>query len=147
MNPLRLPPFWFLLAVGAQFALAWTERPPAENAWRVGAGAAVVALGAAAVLGAFASFVRAGTPVRPFARPERLITSGLFRFSRNPLYLGEAIMLVGLAWMLGSWGAACVAPVFAALVHALFVRPEERLLRDRFGEAFERYRRRVRPWV
>ncbi|MFP4261504.1 MAG: hypothetical protein ACLFS1_10540, partial [Opitutales bacterium] len=84
----RLPPFWFLLAVLAQFALAWhapgsaTSLPLSLPGWLLLLG------GIALVLAAAGRFGKWRTPITPFKEPKHCITDGVFRYSRNPLYLG-----------------------------------------------------------
>jgi protein-S-isoprenylcysteine O-methyltransferase Ste14 len=149
----RLPPFWFFLAVVAQFTLVW-------RAGRVGTyplpfagwlpqclGWGLLVGGGVIVLWAAHRFHRWQTPIHPFQEPINFITDGPFRFSRNPIYLGQLLMLLGLACMF--WVPAAFLPLFffVPLVHILFILPEERLLRVRFGEVFESYRRRTRPWI
>lgn len=94
-------------------------------------------------------FAAEGTTVNPL-RPEAastLVAHGVFRFSRNPMYL--ALLLVLLAW--GSWlgnGAAFVVPpLFVLAMNRLQIGPEERALEAMFGTEFEAYRRRVRRWL
>jgi protein-S-isoprenylcysteine O-methyltransferase Ste14 len=147
MNPLKLPPFWFLLAVLAQFALAWNAGAAAFATVRVVAGYLLVAGGIALVLLAWREFRRHETPICTFREPSVLLTGGPFRFSRNPVYLGQVAMLLGLALLHGAWTALLPVFVFVPLMHRIFVRPEERMLRETFGDRFQTYRRRVRAWI
>ena len=143
----RLPPFWFLLAVLAQFAIAW--HAPVVTAPLVLSllGWLLLAGGIALVLAAAQRFQKWRTPIKPFQEPKHCITDGVFRYSRNPLYLGEVIMLLGLAALLGTWLALLPIPIFAAVIQRVFILPEERLLQAHFGSAYQSYRRRVRRWV
>lgn len=142
-----LPPFWFLLTVLAQFALAW-HAPAAATPLPLGLLGGLLLLGGIGlVLAAAQRFQKWHTPIMPFREPVHCITDGVFRFSRNPLYLGEVVMLLGLASLLGTWYALLPVPVFVLIIQWLFIRPEERLLREHFGTGYESYRRRVRRWV
>jgi protein-S-isoprenylcysteine O-methyltransferase Ste14 len=92
-------------------------------------------------------FERAGTPIRPGSRGGALVTDGVFRFSRNPMYLGMAAALLGAALILGSPLALVVVPAFVWVIDRSFVSMEERILEEEFGEAYRRYRARVRRWI
>ncbi|NBB78495.1 MAG: DUF1295 domain-containing protein, partial [Verrucomicrobia bacterium] len=129
----RLPPFWFLLAVLAQFILAWHAPGAAAPPPLSLVGWLLLLGGIALVLATAERFRKWRTPITPFNEPKHCITDGVFRYSRNPLYLGEVVMLLGLAALLGTWQALLPIPVFAALIHLRFIRPEEQFLRRHFG--------------
>jgi protein-S-isoprenylcysteine O-methyltransferase Ste14 len=76
-----------------------------------------------------------------------LLTTGPFRVSRNPMYLGMAAALLGVAVTLGSATPFLVAPVFGVLLARRFIRPEEAALASRFGAAWTAYARRTRRWL
>lgn len=92
-------------------------------------------------------FKKAGTPVRPVSPTTTIVQSGPYRFSRNPMYVGMAGILVGLSVCLGSplFLVALVAAL--AIVHFGVVLPEERYLEALHGEAYRRYKMSVRRWV
>jgi protein-S-isoprenylcysteine O-methyltransferase Ste14 len=108
---------------------------------------AVVALGAAVYLACAWRFATEGngTPA-PWDPPQRLVTGGLYRRVRNPMYVGIVVALIGEAWWLRS--AAMVVYAVAALVafHLRVVRYEEPTLRAMFGTEFDAYAARVRRW-
>jgi protein-S-isoprenylcysteine O-methyltransferase Ste14 len=87
------------------------------------------------------------TTLRPYETPSVLITGGLHRVSRNPMYAGMLLSMVGGVVMLGSVTPALAVPAFAWLLSARFIAHEERVLEERFGEEYRAYRRRVRRWV
>lgn len=78
--------------------------------------------------------------------PDRLVTSGPFAFSRNPMYVGHIIFLAGLALTLHSWLAAALA-VFTVLRFDARIRRDEARLLERFGEPYANYQARVRRWL
>lgn len=93
-------------------------------------------------------FRKAGTTVMTFDRPDVLVTGGWFRFSRNPMYLGFVVALTGVAVLYqGSVPSFLLAASFAVIVDRWYVRFEERLMSERFGEAYERYRSETRRWI
>lgn len=92
-------------------------------------------------------FRQSGTPAHPTHRAAALVMSGPFRFSRNPMYLGIVMMLLGIALWLGSW-PMFIAPVSFFMFMSLVRIPyEEQALQALFGEAYASYRRRVRRWI
>ena len=110
---------------------------------------AVVAAGAVVGVAAVVSFWRASTTVDP-TRPEAassLVTTGVYRLSRNPMYLGLLLALVGWAVALAHPLALLVAPLFVAYISRFQIRPEERALHATFGADFEAYARSVRRWL
>lgn len=109
---------------------------------------ALAAVGATVILAGVLAFRRARTTVNPL-RPEgasALVTSGVYARTRNPMYLGFALLLA--AW--GAWLAHPVVllavPAFVGWISRYQIAPEERALHATFGAAFEQYRTRVRRW-
>lgn len=95
------------------------------------------------------SFRRAGTTVNPL-EPERasqLVVTGIYRFTRNPMYLGFALLLLAWAMFLASPPALFVLAAFVAWMNRFQIAPEERALGLKFGEDFAAYRRAVRRWL
>lgn len=101
------------------------------------------------LLGALAyfGFVKAGTPVVPFARSTALVTTGLYRFTRNPMYMGLVLILVGVATMLGTASPWLPIPLFVWIIQANFIHGEERFLEELFGQQYLAYKSRVRRWL
>ena len=134
-------PMWLV----ARFAPALAVELPGRRAV-----ALVLALvGAAVALAGVAEFRRARTTVNPL-RPERasaLVVSGIFRWTRNPMYLGLAIVLLGWAWYLAHPLAALGVPAFVAWMNRSQIPREERALEQLFGAEFVRYKSRVRRWL
>lgn len=110
-------------------------------------GVIVAGGGAAFVVSAVRVMRRAGTTVLPHRASARLVTGGAFALSRNPIYLGNTLILFGIGLIFGiAWFP--IAGLLAALaIQMLAIRPEERHLDVRFGKAFRDYRRRVRRWL
>jgi len=93
------------------------------------------------------SFKRHSTTVKPFQESRVLVTHGVFRISRHPMYLGMVLILVGIAMLLGSASAWAIVVAFGVVFDWFFIRAEERMLAETFGAAFEQYRKRVRRWL
>jgi protein-S-isoprenylcysteine O-methyltransferase Ste14 len=95
---------------------------------------------------AIATLYRAGTTVRPDQGADRLVTDGPFRWRRNPIYMGDVLILLGLAQLTHNIWLVVLAPVFALAVFRLAIVPEERHLEARFGQAYLDYKARTRRW-
>lgn len=95
---------------------------------------------------ALVTLASARTNILPHRAADRLITTGPYRIWRHPLYMAEAMMLLGLAQATGNIWFAISAVLFTVSVLALAVLPEERHLEARFGAEFEAYRERTRRW-
>jgi protein-S-isoprenylcysteine O-methyltransferase Ste14 len=106
-------------------------------------------LSAVVALAAFLTFWRARTTINPL-QPERasvLVTHGIYRFTRNPMYLSLLLLLVAYASHLGSWVAFAGPTGYVAYITRFQILPEERVLAAKFGDEFAAYKRRVRRWI
>jgi protein-S-isoprenylcysteine O-methyltransferase Ste14 len=92
-------------------------------------------------------FKKTGTTVKPFEESTTLITTGVFRISRHPMYVGMVLILIGIAVLLGSLTPYAVILVFIVLMEIIFIRAEERMLQEKFGEAWLAYKEKVRRWI
>jgi protein-S-isoprenylcysteine O-methyltransferase Ste14 len=93
-------------------------------------------------------FRRAATSLSPFAGAgvRTLVVSGVYAWTRNPMYLGLALALAGVVVWRGSWAAVVPGPLFCAYLQRFQIRPEERDLAAAFGPEFAAYRARVGRW-
>ena len=106
---------------------------------------AALLIGLSAVFG----FHRAKTTVNPL-KPEAstaLVTGGVYRWTRNPMYLAMLLVLIGWACIVSNWAALAILPLFVIYLNRFQIEPEERALQSRFGAEFESYRRKVRRWL
>ena len=147
-KPRILPPVWFLLTLLAMWiADRWLPIVEfASTAARV-AGAVLIVTGIGISARASSAFKHAGTPVVPFERSTALVTEGLFRYTRNPMYVGLVLALVGVALLLESVGAWLPIPVFIAIIQVRFIAGEERLLAELFGDDYLAYKHKTRRWL
>ena len=147
----KVPPPIVAVIVGA---LMWgvsrvtpiLDVPPAA---RLAAVAVTAALGVPVAAAAFVAFGRAGTTIDP-VHPDRassLVTHGIFNLSRNPMYVGLTLLLLGWAsWLAAPW--ALLGPlVFVPYITQFQILPEERVMEQKFGAEYVRYRNRVRRWL
>jgi len=143
-----LPPYWFFAFLLLQAALdkylplaQWIPPAASHAGW--------VLVVAAASLGGWAIvlFRRAKTGIVPFSPSTSLVADGPYRITRNPMYLGMTLALLGWAVILGSLSPFVVPPVFAVLVTYLFVLPEEGHMERTFGASYLERKKRVRRWL
>jgi protein-S-isoprenylcysteine O-methyltransferase Ste14 len=143
------PPFIFLGALALGLILqALRPRPLFVHALALRITGGSLLLGGLALSGAVVRhFRQVGTPVS-LRRPSRhLVVSGPYRFSRNPDYLGQALAVAGLAFLLNAaWVCLAVLPALLLVRYGVIAR-EEQYLDHRFGEEYRRYRRHVRRWL
>jgi len=92
-------------------------------------------------------FRRAGTGIEPFDEATTLVTIGFYRFSRNPMYMGMFLVLLGVAFLMGAVGALLPVPVFVLIIRNNFVLGEERFLEAAFGQHYLDYKSEVRRWI
>ncbi len=132
---------WAIAPLGPQFALSALARI-IPVALLVVAGAAFDLLG----LVAFRAFRTTVNPLRP-ERASALVTGGVYRVTRNPMYVGMALLLVAWAIYLSSLLPFAGPIVFVLYITRFQIEPEERVLRNMFGEAYSAYAARVRRWL
>jgi protein-S-isoprenylcysteine O-methyltransferase Ste14 len=111
------------------------------------AGAVLVVMGIVMAGYSAISFDRAGTPVVPFEPSTALVTGGFYRVTRNPMYLGMVLLLIGFAVVLGTLGASLPIPIFVLIIQEWFIKGEERFLEEIFGEQYVSFKKRVRRWI
>jgi len=148
---LKIPPdvVWVVVAALMWLVSRVTTGFGAPEALRRALALILVLLGAGLIVAARLALNRAGTTWHP-SEPDRsraLVTSGVYRFSRNPTYLGMEVVLLGWAVMLASPAAALVSGLFVAYIARFQIRPEEKILSATLGEEHLDYSKRVRRWV
>lgn len=145
---LLLPPAYFLIALVVTIVVARVSRgwSVANLAVNVMGGVLLVA-GLAINLVADKAFKSSGTTVKPFEESSALVTSGVFRFSRNPMYVGIVLMLVGVSLLNGSIIGLIPALLLAVFLDRRFIRAEEMMLAEKFGDAWQTYAAQTRRWL
>ena len=102
--------------------------------------------GIALNLMADSAFKKEQTTVKPFEKSTTLITTGVFQICRHPMYLGMALILFGLAILMGSLTPLIIIAIFVILMELVFVRAEEKMLKQQFGLVWGAYKNNVRKW-
>ncbi|WP_299280314.1 isoprenylcysteine carboxylmethyltransferase family protein [uncultured Tateyamaria sp.] len=144
-----IPPVWLMLAI----ALAWAQAEYAPmgisiahpvidlfSGLLIGGGVVLIALAAL-------TFARARTTIIPHQTPTDLITTGVFGRSRNPIYLGDALILTGLILRFDAVPSLVLVPIFIWWIERHFIVSEENRMRRVFGADFAAYEQKVRRWV
>ena len=144
-----IPPILLAMTAVAMIALHRVVTMPAIvptplNYW---IGIPLVVAGLALSAAGSRRFRRAGTNIHTFRRPDVLVRDGVFSFSRNPMYLGFALALLGFAIKLGTPLNFAVVAGFVVVVDLWYIRFEERMAAETFGETYEAYRRETRRWI
>jgi protein-S-isoprenylcysteine O-methyltransferase Ste14 len=109
----------------------------------------LVVAGAALAFAGVVAFRRERTTVNPLTpnASSAVVSHGVYRFSRNPMYLGFLVALAGWAVYLSNVASALLLPVFVAYMNQYQIKPEERALLAKFGEQYAQYMSRVRRWI
>lgn len=142
---LNYPPVWLALFIGLAWAVAQVSAPLGGALRWPGWG--LVALGIALIVWAAGPFRRAGTTMVPHEPPSALVTAGPYRFSRNPMYLANLMILAGVALVLGAPLALILLVPFREVLLRLFILPEEAVLERELGQPYRDYKARVRRWL
>ncbi len=143
-----VPPVYFLAALLAMTALhfwlplARFVGPPLSYF-----GVVLIIAGLAIAGTAAASFAKAGTPVVPFETSTTIVKTGMYRVTRNPMYLGMFSVLLGVALLYGTLTPLLPIPAFVWVIRTRFVLPEEAFLEDLFGDEYLVYKSQVRRWL
>lgn len=148
---LKIPPPIYALMIAISMWLLnqyWPLFQLIESPWnKIGIGIMVAA--ATLDVWSLVLFFRKHTTLNPM-KPKNtsgIVTSGLYRISRNPMYLGLLIILAGFAIWLGSFSPFLALPVFYWLITHMQIKPEERILEAAFGQQYLDFKHRVRRWL
>ncbi len=142
------PPFYFMIlfiaALGAYLVidLQTLIYPPYSYG-----GVVLVLLGSTITIWSDYLFKKSGTTVKPYEKPCSLSVSGPFRFSRNPMYLGFTLILLGEGIFIGKLWFFVFPLIFMIICQVLYIPVEEKYLEDVFGNDYTDYKRRVRRWL
>lgn len=142
------PPLLLLAAVGCAWLANLLKPLPIvhDDALLVG-GIAIIAIALLIALIALAHFFEARTHVEPWHPTTAIIRKGVYRFSRNPIYLSFCIAAVGTGLALNSWWVVASVTVLKPLLERLVISREEAYLEKKFGDHYLEYKRQVRRWL
>ncbi len=143
------PPIWalayVLIAAAAGYAAGWPRVPGLPL---LPLAIALIAFGVALTVTAAMLFRREGTELNPISAANRkLVTSGPFRFTRNPMYLGLVLVTLGIAFWAGAWPMFLAPVATFATTNWVHIPFEETKMRRQFGQAFDAYAAQVKRWI
>ena len=149
-NVIPWPPLLFAGAAAIALLLHWSsplEFPdPPQGTLLHGLGALLIVTALAIDALAFLAFRRHRTTILPHKGADSLITTGIYGWSRNPIYLGNLLLVTGAGLLFGIWALVIAAPVALLATWKLAVQREERHLAARFGEQWQAYRQKTARW-
>ena len=146
LRDIDIPPAWLALHLVGAWVLSFVS-PALFGAFGRLAGQGLVLAGLLLMAAAVAQMVLARTTVVPRRDPTALVTTGLFSLSRNPIYLADAIILLGAILWLDAVLALPLLFSFVWLIQTRFIRDEETRLTEAFGPEFDLWAARTRRWV
>ena len=143
-----LPPTYLLLSIATMVLLHFLLPVSKITPYPCNLlGVLLLIIGGSLNLIADAAFKREQTTVKPFEKSTALVVSGVFMISRHPMYLGMVIILLGIAMLMGTLTPLIVVLIFGILMEFIFIKTEERMLEEQFGETWVAYKKKVRKWV
>ncbi|MCY1287450.1 Phospholipid methyltransferase [compost metagenome] len=142
------PPVIYLSFV----ALAWIlaellPLPLPDNSWTRYLGWGLIDAGILLAAWSALALAQHKTTINPYKKPKRLLESGPFRYSRNPIYVGFTLIYLGIGLLLHSWWPWIVLPALILAMNLGVIVPEEVVLERLFGDSYRHYRARVRRWL
>jgi protein-S-isoprenylcysteine O-methyltransferase Ste14 len=142
------PPLLFVIPILASLIIEWLVPTSfVHGALRWILGALISLAGLALNVGGFITQKRAGTDPIPFNPSTCIVSHGLYRFTRNPMYIGFALWTLALAILVNSTWMLLAVPIGLVLIDRIVITREERYLERKFGEEYLNYKRRVRRWI
>jgi protein-S-isoprenylcysteine O-methyltransferase Ste14 len=144
------PPLIFficLIAGGVLHALFRSTLGSFPDALRPGLGIVLLALSGIIAASAFLALHQHRTPYNPYKPTTRIAQQGIFRLSRNPMYLALALVLAALALLVNAFSFVIVTILFVVIISRGVIQPEEQYLEEKFGDEYREYKTRVRRWL
>ena len=148
MKKLKIPPFYLLISIVLMivlhkyFPILLIAKGPVSIMSLI-----VLIFGVSLVFIASRLFTRFKTPIKPFEESTHLITTGIYKYTRNPVYIGMILILVGIGVYLGTLSPFLVIPFFIYFIRKDFIVKEEAFLLEIFGEEYKSYKKNVRRWI
>ncbi len=143
-----IPPVYFLVSVVIMAVLNYFApirnilHPPVTYS-----GALFIVIGLIITIWSAVLFIKAGTEIKPFEESTHLVTQGMYQLTRNPMYLGMVMILLGIALLFGTLTPFIMIPIFVWLIQTIFIKNEEIVMEKTFGDEYRAYKERVRRWL
>jgi protein-S-isoprenylcysteine O-methyltransferase Ste14 len=149
--PIVAPPplLGLIFIIGGFVARHFDPRPffAGHNSMRIFIGFILLSIGVAVIAIARRQFISHETPVNPYRPTAALVTDGLYRISRNPIYVAFLVIVCAFAFLANSWWFFAAAILLWIVLRFGVVNREEQYLADKFGETYRSYCQRVRRWM
>lgn len=147
-KPFIAPPVIFIVCLAVGFGIDFIyPLSILPLGLQLGVGLTILIVGALLIRSSMASFDRADTTYSPFSASTALVTGGIYRYTRNPGYLGLAVIQIGLAFLLDSPWILLTAILAAVVTNQFVIKLEEEKLELTFGREYQNYRTDVRRWI
>lgn len=150
MNP-PIPPIFQVIICGGVSWIVAKNANMLDYDWTGNTilGAIFIVAGVLLIIAALLEFKRAKTTINPIdpSKAQNLVADGLYKYTRNPMYLSLALLLIGYAILQSDLLAFLGPLLFVVMMTVLQIKPEEATLRAKFGEAYEAYCRKTRRWI
>jgi protein-S-isoprenylcysteine O-methyltransferase Ste14 len=148
ISPMVHPPLVALMFIGLAYLLGrFVPVPFVAPLILRNIGLLITLVGFLLGIGAFIEFRKARTTVDPHGSSKQLVTSGIYRFTRNPIYLGFLLMVIGLPLNAGLYWGIVMAPFYVLTMNRLVIEQEETYLENKFKGTYTDYTSRVRRWL
>ena len=144
------PPLIFLGGLLAGLLIGWLFDIPSldlDERTKVAVAILLPVLGFGIGVAGMSVFRRRGTNVEPWRASTAIVADGVFRWTRNPMYIGMTLIYCGLAIAFESLAALLVLPLVLIIIRTYVIAREERYLEGKFGDEYRRYKKRVRRWI
>ena len=133
-----------LSEIGLHYKLPLAELIPAPWHWF---GVAMIVVGVLIIIGPALAFLKANTTIIPFEDSSKLVVTGMYRYTRNPMYVGMVIILLGVAVLLGDLSPFSMPILFVPIMNSRVIRHEEEMLEERFGDEYREMKKSIRRWI
>jgi len=147
LREIEIPPLWLVIFLGLGWGIGQLLYWPLFGTAGQWLGAALMVAGVVLMCVAAAQMMLHRTTFIPRRDPNDMVTTGAFALSRNPIYLGDAMVLTGAILWWDAPLALPLVPIFMALIERRFIQGEEARLRAHFGDKFEAWATRTRRWM
>jgi len=142
------PPIIAFIHIAIAYLLGWFIRIPLSVPGSLrNIGFALTFIGFMFGVGALLEFRKARTTLDPHGSAKKLVTGGIYRFTRNPIYLGFLLMVIGLPLNSGLYWGILLTPAYAITMNRLVIQKEETYLEKKFKDQYTGYSSRVRRWL
>ncbi|MEO1702039.1 MAG: isoprenylcysteine carboxylmethyltransferase family protein [Pseudomonadota bacterium] len=147
-NHLPWPPIILVLVLVAGYFLGWMlPTGVAFPLWSQTFGGGIIVLALLIDVAAMYTLWRGKTTIMPNQKSDHLVSTGIFRFSRNPIYVANVLLIIGFAFRWSNAWLLILAPLAGLATQELAIKREEAHLKAQFGEAYTSYKNRVRRWL